>query len=70
MDFEFFMNGIQSKLQEKEESKKRKLAHLLGGLTGDDTALAAEVAGLHRNQLDLFVSDDSSSGSSDEETLK
>lgn len=70
MDFECFMNGIQSKLQEKEENKKRKLERLLGGLTGDDAALAAEVAGLHRHQLDLFVSDDSSSGSSDEETFK
>jgi hypothetical protein len=49
MDFEFFMNGIQSKLQEKEESKKRKLERLLGGLTGDDAALVAEVAGLQGN---------------------
>lgn len=70
MDFECFMNGIQNKLEEKEQKKKRKLERLLGGLAGADAILAAEVAGLHRNQLDLFVSDDSSSGSSDEETLK
>ena len=29
--------------------KKKKLEKLLGGLTGDDAVLAAEVAGLRRN---------------------
>ena len=36
----------------------------------DDTALNAKVAGIQRNLLDLFISDNSSIGSSDEETFK
>ena len=29
MEFEFFMNGIQSKLKEKEEKNKRKMERLM-----------------------------------------
>lgn len=36
LEFECFMNGIQSKLQEKELRKKKKLDNLLGGLSSRD----------------------------------
>ena len=57
MEFEFFMNGIQSRLKEKEEHKKRKLQKLLGGLSKNGEAIMAEIESLQQNQLDMFVSD-------------
>jgi len=34
LEFECFMNGIQNKMKEKEDKRKRKLERLLGGVIG------------------------------------
>jgi len=70
LEFDRFMNGIQNKMKEKEERRKRKLERLLGGMMKSGTTMAGGDADLLGNKLDLFLSDTSSSGSSDEEPYK
>ena len=53
MEFEFFMNGIQSKLKEKEEKNKKKLEKLMD-----------QIKGKNKIRLEELLSDSDSSGSS------
>ena len=70
LEFDRFMDGIQNKMIEKEDRRKRKLERLLGGMMKSGTTTAGGDADVLGNKLDLFLSDTSSSGSSDEEPYK
>ena len=62
MEFEFFMNGIQTNLKEKEKKRQEKLQKLLDGLGPDKNIETTKIP------LDITSSD--SSGSSGDEDSK
>ena len=68
-EFEFFMDGIQSKLKEREQRRKKKLDNLLNGLSSKQKIEITQVD-LLSSQLNLFISDSSDNTSSDEETYE
>lgn len=79
LEFESFMNGIQNKLKDKENKRKKKLEKILDsiiskdfqGISQPDKIREATTEEIVNGQYDIFMSDSSSEGddsSSDGET--
>mmetsp|Transcript_28594 Transcript_28594/g.43219 ORF Transcript_28594/g.43219 Transcript_28594/m.43219 type:complete len:113 (-) Transcript_28594:3227-3565(-) len=70
MEFESFMNKIQAKLKEKEMRKRLKLQRLIDETLGKNSQLHNFEEDLLNGQLNLYISDSSSNGSSEDEDYK